>query len=116
MGVEKAEAEVAAGVEKAAKAEEQGYRRGCEESVEVLRKVLMTLAPDFQEDSYFEAYIHYAEERQRAEAEGRDTRKTEFIPPSSEGDDPEAEGTTPLDDEAGTPDDEDHGNEREPDA
>ena len=44
----KAEAEAAVGAEKAAKAKEQGYRRGRKESVEFLRKVLMTLAPDFR--------------------------------------------------------------------
>jgi len=75
-----------------------------------LRKVLTTLTPDFQEDNYFLAYIHYIEERQRAEAEGRDPEEVECIPPSGEGD--EDEGTTPLDGEEGTPDDEGPGDER----
>jgi len=72
--------------------------------MEFLRKVLVTLAPDFQEDNYFEAYIRYVKERRWAEAEGQDPEKVEYIPPSSEGD--EDEGTTPLEGKAGTPDNE----------
>ena len=75
-------------------------------------KVLTTLVPDFQEDSYFEACIHHVEERQWAEAEGRDPKEVEFIPPSGEGD--EDEGTTPLDSEVGTLDNEGHGDGGEP--
>ena len=48
----KAEAEAAVGVERATKAEELGHQRGCEEVMNFLRKVLMTLTPDFQEDNY----------------------------------------------------------------
>ena len=103
------------GVEKTAKAEELGYWRDYEESVEFLCKDLITLAPDFREDNHFEAYIHYMEERQRAEAEGWDPEEVEFISPSSEGDDLEDGGTTPLDGEEGTPDDEDRGDGGEPD-
>jgi len=79
--------------------------------LEFLLKILTTLVPDFQEDSYFEAYIHYVEECQRADAEGRDPEEVEFIPHSGEGD--EDKGTIPLDGEAGTPDKEGHGDEGE---
>ncbi|KAJ8421523.1 hypothetical protein Cgig2_018763 [Carnegiea gigantea] len=100
----KAKDEVVVGVEKAVKAEELGHQRGREESKEFLCKVLATLAPGLQEDNYFEAYLCYVEEHQRAEAEGRDLKEVEFIPPSDVGD--EDEGSTPLDDKAGTSDDE----------
>ena len=40
----------------------------------------------------------------------------DFIPSSGEGDDLEVEGAIPLDGEAGTPENEDHGDGREPDA
>ena len=53
--------------------------------MEFLRRVLMTLAPDFQEHNYFEAYIRYVEEHQRAEAEGRYPEEVVFIPPSYGG-------------------------------
>ena len=66
----KAEAEAVAGIERAAKDEELGYQRGCEEVMDFLRKVLMTMASNFQEDNYFEAYIHDVEERQWTEVEG----------------------------------------------
>ncbi|KAJ8425077.1 hypothetical protein Cgig2_028794 [Carnegiea gigantea] len=55
---------------RAAKVEELGHQRGREEVMGFLRKVLASLAPDFKKDNYFEAYIHYVEERQRAEAKG----------------------------------------------
>ncbi|KAJ8429036.1 LOW QUALITY PROTEIN: hypothetical protein Cgig2_016941 [Carnegiea gigantea] len=97
----KAKAEAAVGVEKAAKAEELGYQRGREEVIGFLRKVLTTLAPDFQEDNYFEAYTHYRNANRPRLRPGPEEVK--FIPPFGEGD--EDEGTTPLDGEAGTLDD-----------
>ena len=36
------------------------------------------MAPDFQEDNYFEAYIRYVEEHQRAKAKGQDPEVVEF--------------------------------------
>jgi len=76
----KAEAEGAVGVKKAANAEELGYWRGHPKSIEFLHKVLMTLVPDFREDSYFEAYIHYMKECQQAEAEGQDPEEVDRTP------------------------------------
>jgi len=57
----------------------------------------VTLAQEFQEDSYFEAYLHYVDKRQRAEDEGRDLEEVEYIPPSGEGDGAGDEVTNPLD-------------------
>ena len=68
----------------------------------------MTLAPDFQEDDYSETYLHYVDERQQADAEGRDPEEVEFIPSSGDGDGLEDEATNPLDAEAETPKNEDH--------
>ena len=76
----------------------------------------MTSTPDFREDSYFEAYIHYVEERYRPEAEYPNPKEVDFIPPSGKGDNLKNEGTTPLDDEVEIADDEDRGDGREPDA
>ena len=59
----RAEAKAAAGVEKAAKVEQQGCHRGREESVEFFRKVLVTLAQAFRMEGYFEACLQYVEER-----------------------------------------------------
>jgi len=73
----------------------------------------MTLASDFQEDNYCEAYLPYVQERQWAGVEGSDPEEVEFIPPSSERD--EDDGTTPLDSEGGTLDDEGPTMGREPD-
>ena len=67
----------------------------------------MTLAQAFHEDSYFEAYLHYVDERQQAEAKGRDPEEVEFISLSDKGDGPEDEATNPLDVEAETPEEED---------
>ena len=47
----------------------------------------MTLANEFQDDSYFEAYLHCVDERQRAAIEGRDPKEVEFIPSLTEGED-----------------------------
>ena len=46
---------------------------------------MVTLAQEFQEDSYFEAYLRYVDERQWAEDEGRDPEEVEFIPPPDKG-------------------------------
>ena len=51
----KAEAEAAVGVEGMAQAKEQGYQQGGAETLGYLRRLLVTLAQEFQEDSYFEA-------------------------------------------------------------
>jgi len=40
-----------------AKDEQQGYHQGHKKSVDVFRKVLMTLAPSFGVQGYFEAYL-----------------------------------------------------------
>ena len=45
----------------------------------------MTLAQEFQEDSNFESYLHYVDERQRAEDKGLDVEEVEFVPPLGEG-------------------------------
>jgi len=46
-----------------AKAEELGHQQGREEVKDFFHKVLMTLAPDFQEDKYYDAYLHYVKDR-----------------------------------------------------
>jgi len=94
------------GVERVVQAREQGYQQGRVDTLEYLRKVLVTLAQEFQEDSYFEAYLHYVDERQQAEAEGQNPEEVEIVPPSSEGDGPGDEATNPLDADAETPEDE----------
>ena len=94
------------GVERVVQAREQGYQQGRVDTLEYLRKVLVTLAQEFQEDSYFEAYLHYVDERQQAEAEGQNPEEVEIVPPSSEGDGPGDEATKPSDADAETPEDE----------
>ncbi|KAJ8426754.1 hypothetical protein Cgig2_029423 [Carnegiea gigantea] len=105
----KAEAEVA-------QAKEHGYQQGHVDTLGYLRKVLMTLAQEFKEDSHFEAYLHYVDERQQAADEGRDPEKVEFIPPSAEGEDAGDEATNPLDAKAGASELEGHEDSGEPDA
>ena len=75
----------------------------------------MTLAQEFQEDSYFKAYLHYVDEYQWAEDEGRDPEEVEFISPSGEGDGAGDAATNPLDSDAGTPEDEGREDSGEPD-
>jgi len=75
----------------------------------------VTLAQDFQEDDYFEAYLNYVNKCQQAEAEGRDPEDVEFIPPSGEGDGLEDGATNPLDAEAKTLEDEDREDSGGPD-
>ncbi|KAJ8435828.1 hypothetical protein Cgig2_017123 [Carnegiea gigantea] len=78
-------------------------------------EVLVTLAQEFQEDAYIEAYLHYIDERRQADAEGQDLEEVKFIPPSGKGDGPGDEATNPLDAEAGTPEDEGREDSGEPD-
>ncbi|KAJ8424397.1 hypothetical protein Cgig2_006319 [Carnegiea gigantea] len=58
-----AEAEATAGTERAVKAKEQGYQQSRADVMGYLCRVLVTLAQDFQQDDYFEAYLHYVDER-----------------------------------------------------
>ena len=69
-------------VAEAAKAQERGYQQGHSDILAYLRKVLLTLAGDFGDDRYYEAYLKYVDERERAVAEGRDPNEVEFVPPS----------------------------------
>jgi len=73
------------------------------------------LAQEFQEDAYFEAYLHHVDERQQAEAEGQDPKEVEFILPSGEGDRPGDEMTNPLDIEVETLEDEGREDSKGPD-
>jgi len=73
------------------------------------------LAPNFQEDNYFEAYLHYVDERQRAEDEGRYLQEVEFIPPSGEGEGAGGEATNPLGTVTGASEEEGHEDSGEPD-
>ena len=66
----------------------------------------MILANEFQNDSYFEAYLHDVNERQQAAVEGRDPEEVEFIAPSVEGEDAGDEATNPLEAEAGSSEEE----------
>ena len=76
----------------------------------------MTLASDFQEDNYFEAYLHYLDERQWATDEDRDPKEVEFIPFPIEGEDAGDEATYPIDAEAGASEEEEkHEDSGEPD-
>jgi len=75
----------------------------------------VTLAQEFQEDSYFEAYLHCIDERQWAEDEGRDPEEMEFIPPSSKGDGVRDEAINSLDAEVEASEEEGHKDSGEPD-
>ncbi|KAJ8433872.1 hypothetical protein Cgig2_021255 [Carnegiea gigantea] len=57
-------------------------------------------AQKFQEDSYFEAYLHYIDERQWSEDKGRNLEEVEYIPPPGEGEGVRDKATNPLDTEA----------------
>ncbi|KAJ8431148.1 hypothetical protein Cgig2_026745 [Carnegiea gigantea] len=70
---------------------------------------------EFQEDSYFEAYLHYVDERQWAEDKGRDPEEVEFIPPSGEGEVAGDEAANPLDADAEASEEEGHEDSGEPD-
>ena len=75
----------------------------------------MTLAHEFQEDSYFEGYLHYVDERERAADKGRDLEEVKFIPPSTEGEEAGDEATSPEDAEGGASKEEEHKGSGEPD-
>ncbi|KAJ8438015.1 LOW QUALITY PROTEIN: hypothetical protein Cgig2_029996 [Carnegiea gigantea] len=113
----KAKVEATAGAERVAQAKEQGYQQDRADTLGYLHMVLVTLAQEFQEDSYFEAYLHYIDERQRAEDEGRDPEEVQFIPPFGEGEGEGAgdEATNPLDAEPGASEEEGHEDSGEPD-
>jgi len=98
-----------------AQAKEQGYQQGRADTLGYLRKVLVTLAQEFQEDSYFESYLHYIDERQQAEDEGQDPKEVEFIPSSGEGECAGDEATNLLDDEVEASKEEGHEHSGEPD-
>jgi len=98
-----------------AQAKEQSYQQGHTNTLRYLRKVLVTLAHEFQEDSYFEAYLHYVNERQQAANEGHDPEEVEFISPFTEGEDIGDEATNPLDAEARASEEEEHEGSGEPD-
>ncbi|KAJ8420250.1 hypothetical protein Cgig2_033521 [Carnegiea gigantea] len=98
-----------------AQAKEQGYQQGRTDTLGYLRKVLVTLAHEFQENSYFQAYLHYVDERQRAADEGRDLKEVEFISPFAEGEDAGDEATIALDAEAGASEEAEHEGSGEPD-
>ena len=57
--------------------------------------MLLTPAGEFHDDRYFEAYLKYVDERERAIAEGRDPDEVEFVTPS-EGEATADEPTHPL--------------------
>ena len=78
-----------------------------------LRKVLLTLAGEFDDDRYFEAYLKYVDERERAVAEGRDPDEVEFVAPS-EGEVTADETTHPL--EVAGLSEEEPADDNEPDA
>jgi len=109
-----AEANAAATAKKVAQVKEQGYQSGHADTLGYLCKVLVTLAHEFQENSYFEAYLHYVDERQWAEDEGRDPEEVELIPSSGEGEGAGGEPTNPLDAEAGASDEQGHEDSGEP--
>jgi len=75
---------VTTGAERVAQAKEQGYQQDRADTLWYLRKVLVTLAQEFQEDGF----RGLPPLRRRASAcrdEGRDPEEVEFIPPPGEG-------------------------------
>ena len=78
-----------------AKAQERGYQQGHSDTLTYLRKVLLTLAGEFDDDWYFKAYLKYVDEREQDIAEGRDPDEVEFVAPS-EGEATTDETTHPL--------------------
>ena len=66
-----AHSKVKAKAEKSSKVEDQGYRRGYDQSSEFFPELLLTLEPDaFDVKGYFKAYIKYVEDCRQAQAEG----------------------------------------------
>ncbi|KAJ8420069.1 hypothetical protein Cgig2_029003 [Carnegiea gigantea] len=51
-------------------AKEQGYQQGRFDTLKYLRKVVPTLAGEFEDDWYFEAYLRFVDEQEWAAAEG----------------------------------------------
>lgn len=82
-------------VAETARAQERGYQQGHSDTLAYLRKVLLTLAGEFHDDRYFEAYLKYVDERERAITEGHDPDEVEFVAPS-EGEATADEPTHPL--------------------
>jgi len=111
----KVKAENTAGAESVAQAKEYGYQQSRVNTLGYLCKVLVTLAREFQEDSYFEAYLHYVDEHQRAKDNGRDPKEVEFIHPLGKGEGAGDEATNPLDAEAEASEEEGHKDSGEPD-
>ena len=93
-------------------AKEQGYQQGCSDTLVYLRKVILTLTCEFDDDRYFETYLHFVDKRERAAAECCDPEEVEFTPPS-EGEAATDKATNPLEVEAGTSEEE-HGDGGEP--
>ena len=96
-----------------AKAQERGYQQGHSDTLAYLRKALLTLTGEFDDDRYFEAYLKYVDERERAVAEGRDPDEVKFVAPS-EGEATADETTHPL--EVTGPSEEEPADDNEPDA
>lgn len=80
----RAEVEAVASAERAARAEQRGQQRGQEETRGFFRKVLVSLAAEFSDNDYYEAYLRYVEERPRTEAKGSDPEEVEFLPPGDD--------------------------------
>ena len=76
---------------------------------------MLTLAGEFKDDRYFEAYLRFVDEHEQAAVEGRDLEQVEFIPPWSEGGAAEDEATNPLEAETGASQDEEHEDGGDPD-
>ncbi|KAJ8449495.1 hypothetical protein Cgig2_002292 [Carnegiea gigantea] len=89
--------------------------QGRSDTLGYLYKVVLTLASEFQDDHYFEAYLHFVDERERAAAKGRDLDEVDFIPPLTEGEVVEDEATNPLEAKAGASEGEEHEDGGEPD-
>ena len=76
---------------------------------------MLTLAGEFSDDRYFEAYLRFVDEREQAAGERHDPEEVEFIPASSEGEAAEDEATNPLEVEADASDEEGSEDGGEPD-
>ncbi|KAJ8436354.1 hypothetical protein Cgig2_009919 [Carnegiea gigantea] len=95
----KVEAEIAAGAEKVAKAEHQGYWRGHEDHTK-----------------FFQELLVYVEDRRQAQAEDRNLELVDFTPSATDKDDLGNKETTPLDSGAATSDGEGHDDEEQADS
>ena len=63
----------------AVQAREHSYQQGRSDTLVYLHKVLLTLAGEFLDDRYYEAYLRFVDEREQAAAEGRNPDEVEFI-------------------------------------